>query len=124
MIVFSFFTPLYGCGFQENNSLENQASSENQTGLNNNKVTSIETKETTAQSLESQIGSYMERLKENDFSGAVLVGQNDKIIFENGYGLADRNNRIPITSKTVFDSGSLSKQFTAVAILHLEEQAG
>ena len=64
----------------------------------------------------------MERLKENGFSGAVLVGQNHKIIFENGYDLADRKNRIPITSKTVFDSGSLSKQFTAAAILHLEEQ--
>lgn len=122
VIFFSFLTPLYGCGSQENNSLDNQASSENQTGLNNNKVTSIETKETTAKRLEYQVSSYMERLKENDFSGAVLVGQNNKIIFENGYGLADRKNRIPITSKTVFDSGSLSKQFTAAAILHLEEQ--
>lgn len=72
--------------------------------------------------LESQIKSYLNRLEESGFSGAVLVAQNNEIVFTDGYGLAERKNKIPITSETVFDIGSLSKQFTAAAILLLEEQ--
>ncbi len=75
-----------------------------------------------ANQLESQIQSYLDRLEEAGFSGAVLIAQNGEVIFKNGYGLADRKKYIPITSETVFDTGSLSKQFTAAAIVHLEEQ--
>ena len=52
----------------------------------------------------------------------MLIAQDGEIIFEQGYGLADKKNGVPITPETVFDSGSLSKQFTAAAIMHLEEQ--
>lgn len=72
--------------------------------------------------LEYQIKTYLDRLEEAGFSGAVLVAQNGEVIFKDGYGLADQNKNIPITPATVFDTGSLSKQFTATAILHLEEQ--
>ena len=72
--------------------------------------------------LESQIRAYLDQLEKAGFSGAVLVAQNGEVVFKNGYGLADRKKYIPITSETVFDIGSLSKQFTAAAILHLEEQ--
>jgi CubicO group peptidase (beta-lactamase class C family) len=39
-----------------------------------------------------------------------------------GYGLADRENQTPYTAGTVFDIGSITKQFTAAAILKLEEE--
>ena len=70
----------------------------------------------------SRIEAYLNTLKGAGFSGAVLVAQNGEIIFEGGYGLADRDKNIPITPETIFDTGSLSKQFTAATILHLEEQ--
>ena len=72
--------------------------------------------------LHRQIESYLDQLGEAGFSGAILVAQNGEVIIEKGYGWADVTTEMPITPETVFDSGSLSKQFTAVAILHLEEQ--
>ena len=43
-------------------------------------------------------------------------------MLEKGYGLADRDNKIPVTSTTVMTIGSISKQFTAAAVLKLEMQ--
>ncbi len=99
---------------QINSSESRPVSLETEEVIKNNQLTSSE--------LSNKIETYLNRLEESGFSGAVLVAQNGQIIFENGYGLADRKNKIPITSQTVFDSGSLSKQFIATAILHLEEQ--
>lgn len=53
---------------------------------------------------------------------AVAVGHNGKIVFQKGYGLADIEHHIPVTADTKFRIGSISKQFTAVAILKLQEQ--
>ena len=106
-------------------SIATNVSSE-QIDLNHNeKVQITKNERLNPNQLESQIQSYLDRLEESGFSGAVLVAQNDEneeVVFTDGYGLADRKNKIPITPTTVFDIGSLSKQFTAAAILHLEEQ--
>src|SRR5207237_1030940 len=48
--------------------------------------------------------------------------QGGKILFEKGYGLANLEHRVPITPQTKFRIGSISKQFTASAILKLCEQ--
>lgn len=53
---------------------------------------------------------------------AVLVLKGDNIIFDKGYGIADIDTRIPIDGNTFFNIASVSKQFTAVAILQLAEQ--
>jgi CubicO group peptidase (beta-lactamase class C family) len=53
---------------------------------------------------------------------AVLVAQNGKIVFQKGYGFADRKNYKPITPETKVRIGSITKQFTASAILLLQEQ--
>ena len=53
------------------------------------------------------------------FSGAVLVAKNGKIVFADAYGLADREKKTPNTLKTRFRLGSMNKMFTAVATLQL-----
>ena len=53
---------------------------------------------------------------------AVGVYRNGKIIYEKGYGLANLEESVPITPQSVFDVGSISKQFTAASIVLLEKQ--
>ncbi len=56
------------------------------------------------------------------FTGSVLIGRQGSVLLSKGYGLADREKNIPNTSQTRFRIGSLTKQFTAMAILILESQ--
>ena len=52
---------------------------------------------------------------------AVVVARGDSVIFAAGYGLADVEHGVPVTPSTSFRLASVSKQFTAVAILALVE---
>jgi D-alanyl-D-alanine carboxypeptidase len=56
------------------------------------------------------------------FSGSVLVARSGKVLFESGYGLANREWATPNSPLTKFRIASLTKQFTAAAILILQEQ--
>ena len=56
------------------------------------------------------------------FSGAVLVARDGRILLDQGYGLANREWNIPNDGDVKFRLGSLSKQFTAVAIMLLNQQ--
>lgn len=70
-----------------------------------------------------QIGAYMERVEgEKDFSGSALVARDGKLLLHGGYGLANDATGEPVSQDTVFGLASLAKQFTAAAILKLEEQ--
>lgn len=53
---------------------------------------------------------------------AVLVMKGNKVLFEKCYGLADLETHEPITPETNFCIASISKQFSAVALLQLEER--
>src|SRR5262249_42713018 len=64
-----------------------------------------------------------ERLKADKFSGAIAISKNGKTIFEQAYGLADREKKTPNTLQTQFRMGSMNKMFTATSILQLV-QAG
>ncbi len=59
---------------------------------------------------------------DNEFGGVVLVAQGDKIIVEQAYGFADQDSKIQNTLDTRFCIASVSKQFTAAAVLLLCEQ--
>ena len=58
----------------------------------------------------------------NDFSGTVLVSKNDTILLKKAYGFADYEWNIKNTIDSKFSLASVSKQFTAVAILQLAER--
>jgi CubicO group peptidase (beta-lactamase class C family) len=60
-------------------------------------------------------------LRSVDFNGAVLMANNDSILLEEGFGMADVNLQEANKSTTLFRIASLTKQFTAAAILQLEE---
>ena len=68
------------------------------------------------------LAARVDRLtREDEFSGAVLVAKDGRVLFSRAYGMADRNRRIPNTVRTRFRIGSMNKMLTAVAILQLVE---
>ena len=56
------------------------------------------------------------------FMGSVLVTQNGKVLLDKGYGMADVATGRPDTPDTVYHIGSITKQFTAAAILRLQDR--
>jgi D-alanyl-D-alanine carboxypeptidase len=58
----------------------------------------------------------------NEPGAAIRVDRDGKTILRKGYGIADLKQNVPITPTTAFHVGSVTKQFTAVAILKLVEQ--
>jgi CubicO group peptidase (beta-lactamase class C family) len=52
----------------------------------------------------------------------VLVAREEKVLYHKAFGLADLEHYIPNTTETVFECGSVSKQFTATAALILANQ--
>jgi len=70
-----------------------------------------------------EIDKLVQRMcKKRDFSGAILIGQKDTVLYSYAFGLANHQNRDSITDTTAFQLASVSKQFTAVAILQLYER--
>ncbi|MEL6447982.1 MAG: serine hydrolase domain-containing protein [Pseudomonadota bacterium] len=69
-----------------------------------------------------RVDRFLEAGVANGFSGAVLIAKDGEIILNRGYGLADKATNTPNTPDTVFDIGSVTKQFTAAAILLLSAE--
>jgi CubicO group peptidase (beta-lactamase class C family) len=72
--------------------------------------------------LGARLDDYMQRLANFGFSGAILVAKDQSVVLAKGYGLANREKKLAVTPDTVFSIGSITKQFTAAAILKLELQ--
>lgn len=53
---------------------------------------------------------------------AVLVKQDGKIVRSQGYGFANLEHMVPVKPETIFESGSVGKQFTATAVMMLVEE--
>jgi len=74
-------------------------------------------------SVETLIASFFDNAIEQDSPGmAFLAAKDGKIIYKGAKGMADMENNISITTNTKFRIGSITKQFTAVAILKLQQQ--
>ena len=59
-------------------------------------------------------------VKVNRFSGSILVARDGKPLISRGYGMANLELDVPNKPQTVFRLGSLTKQFTAMAIMILQ----
>lgn len=74
-------------------------------------------------STEQSIDGIMAEFNSPGAPGAsVLVMKNDSIIFKKGYGLADLQTKDPITAATNFRLASVTKEFTAMCIMLLEQR--
>ncbi len=73
--------------------------------------------------LSANLQAYLARATENGYAGSVLVAVKGDILLEQGYGMADREAKRPQTAETVFSVGSITKQFTAAAIMKLWSQS-
>ncbi|RFS14383.1 serine hydrolase domain-containing protein [Emticicia sp. C21] len=70
-----------------------------------------------------KINTFMSTINQDgQFSGALLVADNGKIIYKKGFGYADRKSKEPFITDTPCYIGSVSKQFTAMGIMILEEK--
>jgi CubicO group peptidase (beta-lactamase class C family) len=70
-------------------------------------------------SLPQQVDAYLEQAH---FSGSVLIAGKGEVLVSKGYGMADREHSVANTPQTRFRLASVTKQFTAMAILQLQEQ--
>ncbi|NAS13583.1 serine hydrolase domain-containing protein [Poritiphilus flavus] len=69
-------------------------------------------------SLEQQLLQLNER---GFFNGAIIVTENDSIILSKGFGFANFESKIPFETNTSMDTGSITKTFTALAMLMLAD---
>jgi CubicO group peptidase (beta-lactamase class C family) len=70
-----------------------------------------------------QVDKVFEKNDRPDSPGCALgVYRDGQIVYKHGYGMANLNDDVPITPATVFHVASMSKQFTAAAIVLLAEQ--
>ncbi|WP_293071948.1 MULTISPECIES: serine hydrolase [unclassified Moorena] len=72
--------------------------------------------------ISAEIDAYLKAHHEIGwFSGAVIVLKAGKTMFTRGYGMASLEYQLPNTPQTRFRLGSVTKQFTAAAILQLQD---
>ena len=65
---------------------------------------------------------FLDQEKYHGFNGSVIISKRKEIIFEGNYGVANFSNKSKLDSSYSFQLASLSKQFTAAAIVLLEQE--
>jgi hypothetical protein len=73
--------------------------------------------------LAAKIDAYIRPFVESEnFPGAILVARGEDILLSKAYGMANYELKVPNTPRQRFHLASLTKMFTAAAVLLLEEQ--
>ncbi len=68
------------------------------------------------------LDAHLKRCAHSGWSGSVLIADKGAVVFERGYGFADRAKKRENDSTTLFEIASITKSFTACGILKLVEQ--
>jgi CubicO group peptidase (beta-lactamase class C family) len=78
---------------------------------------------TTAENKEliRRLDSFYKKQASAGFNGSVLIGHKGKILYERYFGFANRERRMELTPESAVQLASVSKTFTAAAILYLHE---
>jgi CubicO group peptidase (beta-lactamase class C family) len=71
--------------------------------------------------LAARVHEYLLRLENLGYTGGVLIVRDGRPVITRSYGMANRTAGIVADTATVYNLGSITKQFTAAAILRLEE---
>ncbi len=75
------------------------------------------------EALEARIDAYVAPyLRSNNFSGAILIARGGRVLLRKGYGMANQELGVANSPETKFHVASISKSFTAAAILLLEQR--
>ena len=68
--------------------------------------------------------AYFNKLvKENEFNGALLIAKKNTILYQNAYGIANKKTKENLSTQHRFQLASVSKQFTAAAIMLLVQDS-
>lgn len=71
----------------------------------------------------NQINELMNKSNERDlFNGNVLVAKQGKVIYQKSFGFTDESQNAQLTKKSIFNFGSIAKEFNAVSIMMLVER--
>lgn len=71
----------------------------------------------------NQLDELLQSLaKKKQFNGAILLAEGGKVVFEKYLGVSNANDQTPLSPNSSFRLASVSKQFTAMAIMILKEQ--
>jgi CubicO group peptidase (beta-lactamase class C family) len=73
--------------------------------------------------VERRIDAIMQEAARNeDFNGNVLVARNGQVVYDRSFGVADATKSRKLDSSYRFNIGSITKEFSGVAVLQLQEQ--
>src|SRR3954470_18750063 len=75
--------------------------------------------QTTTQKLDTLLSAYAQQY---EFNGAALVAQNGTVLLQKGYGWKNAAQHIKNDENTIFQIGSITKQFTSAIILQLQQE--
>ena len=82
----------------------------------------VPTRSSASESAVNPAAAYLSRAEKFGFAGVVLIAKGDDILLHEAYGLADRESGRKLTKNSRFYIASISKVFTAAAILKLAEE--
>jgi CubicO group peptidase (beta-lactamase class C family) len=69
-----------------------------------------------------QLDTFFQNMKRSGFNGTVLVAEYGQVIYQKAFGYADFQTKDSLTTQTAFQLASVSKQFTAMAVMMLKER--
>src|SRR5262245_4627329 len=70
-----------------------------------------------AKNTTARVSAYLNQLEAVGFTGSVIVEINGRNVISHGYGFRNAAEKQRNTPDTIFDIGSITKQFTAAGIL-------